>query len=1052
MEIIDFLPKYPNINNYNNDIFNPYLEDLNYVIFNKKEFYDERLPVVEPFPEQPGDLMKHQKIISRFFSSRTLYDQLLLVHEMGSGKSCSAIAAIEQIRSENSTIDGSIIFAKGEALLRNFINELVNKCTSGIYKDPKSSRINNKLVKEYYKFETFETFAKQLKNMSNKNIEDRFSNKILVIDEVHNLRLKKKKEEDLNIYEEFWRLCHFTRNTKILLMSGTPMTDTPEEMANILNLMLPVTQQLPTGKEFLSKYFTSETGTGSTPRLDIRPNMKNDLKNKMKGRVSYLKSMTSKVERIFVGNGKVEGLEDFIVYKDYMSKFQTTAYTLAYEADTKKGGDVEETVEEKSGLYKNSRQASLFVYPDGSYGSSGFNKYISKSLKVSIFEEGKNKSLYNYTLNKELITSLKGTTNEESLIKLEKYSSKYAATIKNILESQTQGKSVFIYSELVKGSGLILFSKILEQIFGFQQANGNETTQSPRYGIISNETTSQAEIINIIRRFNQPDNMNGKIINVIMGSRVISEGISLNNVQSENILTTWWNYTQISQAAARGYRLGSHKDLINSGIIPELKIYQRVSVADNGTPSIDIRMYSISELKDINIKQVERLIKESAFDCALNYKRNYTPGFDEKRECDYMECEYKCDGVPMSAINKNWTDAELDYSTYQLYYNSPHIKDIIRKTIDLFQLNFVIDLPTLFSYFKEYNEFEIICALRTIINNTIVINNKYGIPSYLKEDNNVYFLVDSLSIEANYFSEYYIEYPMIQKNNSYNDIVNKMYLRTIPSSIVEICNEINLNKLNQLLSKFPIEVQQIILENSLIAEKYNIEKNKNLRSVILNYFKNYYYIFDGIIVSDLLYEDNNIIRCLNSDNIWSNCTDEKYIDLIQSQKLTKKKSFEDNEYGYYGQYNKKNNEFCLRDVSEINVDETDKRKLTSGKRCFNYDRSTLTNIVACKLKVPIPPLKGEQLKKYNKLVKDKSKTDLWNIVVENPYTTDCFTGTDEEFNNYTEDDLRRIAYWGTVMRKPMCEFLMEWFRTNDLLDDNDLSCGVATKTKTDKKK
>ena len=35
-------------------------------------------------------------------------------------------------------------------------------------------------------------------------------------------------------------------------------------------------------------------------------------------------------------------------------------------------------------------------------------------------------------------------------------------------------------------------------------------------------------------------------------------------------------------------------------------------------------MYETSEIKDVNIKQIERLVKEASIDCALTYKRNYT--------------------------------------------------------------------------------------------------------------------------------------------------------------------------------------------------------------------------------------------------------------------------------------------------------------------------------------------------------------------------------------------------------------------------------------------
>ena len=77
--------------------------------------------------------MKHQKIIARFLSSHTMYDSLLLVHQMCTGKTCSAIGAIEQIKNEDNNFVGAMVFAKGGGLLRNFVKELRDKCTGGQY-------------------------------------------------------------------------------------------------------------------------------------------------------------------------------------------------------------------------------------------------------------------------------------------------------------------------------------------------------------------------------------------------------------------------------------------------------------------------------------------------------------------------------------------------------------------------------------------------------------------------------------------------------------------------------------------------------------------------------------------------------------------------------------------------------------------------------------------------------------------------------------------------------------------------------------------------------
>ena len=65
MEVFDFIPKYPNIENTNDARLKPYETNFFESIYQKKEFYDEKLSPVESFPSSRGTLMKHQKLIAR---------------------------------------------------------------------------------------------------------------------------------------------------------------------------------------------------------------------------------------------------------------------------------------------------------------------------------------------------------------------------------------------------------------------------------------------------------------------------------------------------------------------------------------------------------------------------------------------------------------------------------------------------------------------------------------------------------------------------------------------------------------------------------------------------------------------------------------------------------------------------------------------------------------------------------------------------------------------------------------------------------------------------
>ena len=120
-----FLSKYPNIYNSEESILNPFEnQNFNNVIVTKKEFSDLKLPRIEKQKKKgSGEQYNHQKIISRFMNSHTPYNELLLFHEMGTGKTCTAISVIENLRKDYknktlwSNIDGAIICAKGGSLL-----------------------------------------------------------------------------------------------------------------------------------------------------------------------------------------------------------------------------------------------------------------------------------------------------------------------------------------------------------------------------------------------------------------------------------------------------------------------------------------------------------------------------------------------------------------------------------------------------------------------------------------------------------------------------------------------------------------------------------------------------------------------------------------------------------------------------------------------------------------------------------------------------------------------------------------------------------------------
>jgi len=1120
MEISDFLPKYPYIHESKYENLNPY-PDSNFfdTLFHKKEFYENRLGKNEEFPKERGSLTKYQKTIARYLSSRTPYDRLLLIHSPGLGKTCSAVGAIEQIISEKgsgalaSSYDGAIILAKNEGLLENFKNQLVEVCTAGYYipenyknltDNEKTRRINKKTA--FYNRETFAKFAKSIQKMTDIEISEQFSNKIIVIDEVHNIRIQDEDKEE-NVEETYTQIHRFLqniKNSKVLLLSGTPMKDKVDELASIGNLLVSKKEQFPTGNEFINEYMDEVEGVFTLKKDKIK-----EVQDKLKGKISFLREAESSVKREYIGEKKYGGLKHFVVTPLKMSKFQTKHYEETFRD------------EKKSTLFTVQKDASLFVYPDGSYGKKGFEKYIvsSKSKKIKL-KKGSSKT---YKLSDTFINDLtEDGKDEKSILKrISKYSVIYAETLKHILN--TNG-NCFIYSSIVNGSGSILFSLLLE-FLGYSKATGKETEKRLRYALLAGETVADSEIKRINKKFNEPENLHGDFIKVIIGSKKVSEGFSFKNVIFEAILTPHWNYSETSQALARGIRLGSHNDLIKNGETPVVKIFQPVSIPNLDKSekifSVDLHMYRLSEDKDISIKGILRLLMEISFDCALNYLQNYVDGEEGSRVCDYTKCDYTCSGIDMEHLDLDRKD--LDYSTYQLYWSNPkvlsigkEIEKLFRKKVVLsfesivaglagqfteeeisnalfliqekvkesddnpdesyeldyktfldiysktpikimmnkiellFKDGFIFNLDTIFSQFPDNTEFEVLTALRTMINENTVILNKYNIPSYLREQNNVFFLVNNLGINSgsNFFTNWYTSSPTLHIFKSAKDVLDSVAKMIYPEIVEKICKATSDSEFEKLIKTLPLQIQELFIEASILAKRRDI--NTDVKNRVISYFENYIKKVGDVDVSILLKEP---LRCLKKGKLeWKDCGDEykEAVKKLDKEKLENIRK--DNPYGIMGTYNPENGSFCLVDISkQASVkDNEDKRLMISGKVCVagGWKLDELTRIAVLKLSLDVP----EEFKR------DKEK-DLRKKLLADADMIKIFSKETIEKANLSL--LQKMLYWGTPKNqggnkgiKPICEAIKDFLNEKGYLEI-DTMCGVQGKKlymDTDKKK
>jgi len=961
----NFYPKFPFIEPSELDPY--YGTAFNDAIVTKKEFAIEKLDRIEPLPTIPGEYLHHQKYISRYMMT---YDELLLFHEPGTGKTCTAVAAIEALRyAKDKTIKRAIICAKGEGLTKNFLQELIFTCTDGRYIPDNYDELTEfqktaktkKITSLFYSFKTFETFAKELSTLSNVQLKKQYDDTIFVLDEVHNLRdhsdksldepfediesdkkqslnvvdIVFKSKRNVNIYDEFHRLFHVLTRRKIILMSGTPIKDTPDEFASLMNLLLPLHNQINV-KSFVKTYFnSSHTKLINGKRLaDI-----------IRGRVSYLNSPTSTVMKKFIGN-TIGKLRHYIIYESNMDDFQSIAYARAYHED-----------KTSKTIFINSRQASLFVYPDGSYGSNGYKKYVLNKRNLSSL-------LYSIT----------------NINQLQKYSTKYAQLV-SILSSQKKSKH-FVYCQYVGGSGAVILCKILEA-FGYKRAFGTEHTKSTRYALCSRYESSTKQIQQIVNRFNADDNIDGEYISVIVGSRVLNEGYTLKNIRNEFILTAHWNYSEIAQAIARGWRLGSHNALIARGDSDvHVNVYQCVSIPNDkyNVPSIDLELYETAEKKDIVNRLIERLVKENAFDCALTINRNKVYGYDGQRECDYQACEYTCDGK---------IGSPLDTSTYNLLQD---VKSDVK-------IKLTARLKTVFGRYNEYTLEQLNAdfkgtytidllseAVLSLINESTLFYNSHGFPYFLglKDKSALFLTIDPYSKSGGYLNEYYTNNKILEAAPMpvFKNIVSDLYDLSLPDLVTQLFEYPALTR--SLIVELPYTVQRVILEGCLLANIANSGLNKSVRDDILEFYGGFYGTRNDKLTIWLHMSEIGA-RCYDKNtNSFVDCTidDERSTALITSP------------IGWYGLHNPSSGDFCLRNVEERNltkkdVEGIDLRKLTVGKRCVNYDKNKLIDITA-------------------------------------------------KMNLATEQELLLKS------KKELCSDMKDWFQSNNLLETN-FDCGTSQK-------
>lgn len=544
------------------------------------------------YPEK-FQLQIPQKFLSQYINPSTPYNGILVFHQIGSGKTCTAIRIAEEWKHLR-----RIIVVVPASLKGNFRTELRSLCAGNEYLTSKQ----RKLLKELH---PSSNEYKQIIDDSNKKIDDYYDiysyNKFITLAETKKIKLEKTVliideiqnmiSDDGKYYEVLYKtIMKAPQNLKIVLLSATPMFDRPNEIALLMNLMR-IPFKLPTGKQFEKMFIQTQkhrdgTYSYSAKNLDI-------FKERVSGYVSY-----------FRGAPYYTFPEMRLKYvKCPMADFQYRVYATVSGMESM--GDKFKEFKENYRLIRHGKVVDLPT-----------NFFIGPRIVSNI-------AFPNNNINEKGLESLKGKKVTEHL---QKYSIKFYKILKKI--KRCTGK-VFVYSNFRNYGGLESFIKVLEE-YGY--TNYNETGEGKkRFAVWSGEETmTQREEIKAV--YNRDENINGSKLKIILGSSAIKEGVTLLNVKHVHIMEPYWNYSRIEQIIGRAVRFCSHKGIPSEERIVNVFIY--VATHPNEIETVDQYIAKLAIKKDRLISQFEMALKEVAIDCSLFKNANDTK--DEKIKCDLL--------------------------------------------------------------------------------------------------------------------------------------------------------------------------------------------------------------------------------------------------------------------------------------------------------------------------------------------------------------------------------------------------------------------------------
>jgi hypothetical protein len=571
-------------------------------------------------------LQPHQRFLRRVLSPDAPTRGVLVVHGTGTGKTCTAIQVAEEYILRPEFQEQKVLVVASAAVQETFRDQLFDmsrvkltdaglleskQCTGRRYlemlqrieQEPKNwanpevrdrlEKTADKLISEVYEFTAYASFGNRINEMEAEGdakfeawVHATFDNRLLIIDEAHNIRPKADVGEAKAITAGLERLVKTANGLILVLLTATPMYESYDEILLYFNLFLWNERKQPPG---VSLRASDLFDANATLREDARPGFERLCQEY----VSYVKG-----ENPFTFPFRLPAPpSDLPVPTKTWDAHRFTPLQFLTLIESPATGIQAEVLQKLKGKDDEDKrrllmQPTVAVLPN----NADFGEVFT--LRGDQYAYRGEPFLGPATLAQ--------------------HSAKFARVIRAL---ETGEGIVFVYSNYVK-MGAELFAMALEE-HGYGPVLGRPLLATTSYTgpskgkyALLTSSSNEKTIAKLVSQARSEANRNGEKIRVLISSPIVAEGVDFRCVRQAHILDPWWNMSRIEQVIGRSLRTCSHTLLTNEQ--QNCTVYLHAIRTPDRKECYDGYTYRTKvEPKAMKIAKVRTILERAAMDCPL---------------------------------------------------------------------------------------------------------------------------------------------------------------------------------------------------------------------------------------------------------------------------------------------------------------------------------------------------------------------------------------------------------------------------------------------------